>query len=90
MQWAHFRIHQGAEAYAKAAPTMCDGVSEAHLPECARAVGGGAMFASGHDPAKAGGVCGALPETQRRDCQRGVDYEVSLIKAGLSNSHHGH
>jgi hypothetical protein len=89
MQWAHFRIHQGAAAYAQAAPTMCDGVRDALLPECARAVGGGAMFASGHDPAKSGAICRLLPEAQHRDCQRGVDYEVGLIKAGLGHAH-GH
>jgi len=89
MQWAHFRIHQGAEAYGKAAVSMCDGVRPEHLPECARAVGGGAMFASGHDPAKSAAICLRLPAPQRRDCQRGVDYEVGLIKAGLGQAH-GH
>src|SRR6185436_17083434 len=89
MQWAHFRIHQGAEAYAQVAPTMCDGVRDWHVPECARAVGGGAMFATGHDPARSGAICRLLPEGQHRDCQRGVDYEVGLIKAGLGHAH-GH
>jgi hypothetical protein len=70
MQWAHFRIHQGAEAYGKAATAMCDGVRAEHLPECARAVGGGAMFATGHDPAKSAAICQQLPAPQRRDCQR--------------------
>ena len=88
MQWAHFRIHQGAEAYAKVAPTMCGGVRDELLPECARAVGGGAMFATGHDAAKSGAICQLLPAGQRGDCQRGVDYEVRLIRAGLSEAHH--
>ena len=90
MQWTHFRVHQGTEAYAAAAPTMCEGVSLAHLPECARAVGDGAMFASGHDLAKSAGICQSLPQMQRRDCQRGIDYQVDLIKAGLGGHHHGH
>jgi hypothetical protein len=88
MQWAHFRIHQGAETYGKAAPTMCEGVRSQHLPECARAVGGGAMFATGHDPAKSAEICKAMPAGQRLDCQRGVEYEVGLIKAGLGHAHH--
>jgi hypothetical protein len=90
MQWAHFRIHQSADAYANAALTMCDGVRDELLPECARAVGGGAMFATGHDAAKSGAICKALPAGQRGNCQRGVDYEVGLIRAGLSGAHHGH
>jgi hypothetical protein len=89
MQWAHFHIHQGADAYAKVAPTMCAGVREALLPECARAVGGGAMFAAGHEPARAAAICRLLPDAQHRDCQRGVDYEVGLISAGLGHAH-GH
>ena len=28
MQWAHFRIHLGHDAYARVAPTMCEGVPE--------------------------------------------------------------
>jgi hypothetical protein len=88
MQWAHFRIHQGAERYAQGAPTMCDGVKGELLPECARAVGGGAMFAAGHDAAKAGAICRLMPANQQGDCQRGVDYEVRLIRAGLSEAHH--
>jgi len=89
MQWAHFRIHQGADAYSKVAPTLCDGVRDELLPECARAVGGGAMFATGHDPARSGAICRLLPAGQRGNCQRGVDYEVSLIRAGLGQAH-GH
>ena len=89
MQWAHFRVHQGGEAYRKAAPTMCDGVREALLAECARAVGGGAMFATGHDEAKSAAICELLPAGQQRDCRRGVQYEVGLIKAGLGQAH-GH
>ncbi len=88
MQWAHFRIHLGAEAYAKVAPTMCDGVRADLLPECARAVGGGAMFAAGHDPARSGEICKLLPAEQRSDCQRGVDYEVRMIRGGLNEAHH--
>jgi hypothetical protein len=88
MQWAHFRIHQGADAYAKAAPAMCDGVRDELMPECARAVGGGAMFATGHDPAKSGAICELMPAAQRSDCRRGVDYEVRLIRDGLGHAHH--
>lgn len=88
MQWAHFRIHQGAEAYRNAAPALCEGVRDELLPECARAVGGGAMFATGHDATKSSEICKAMPAAQRRDCQRGVDYEVGLIKAGLGSAHH--
>jgi hypothetical protein len=88
MQWAHFRIHQGADAYGKAAGTMCDGVRDALMPECARAVGGGAMFATGHDPAKSAAICKTMPAAQRGDCQRGVDYEVRLIRDGLGHAHH--
>jgi hypothetical protein len=87
MQWAHFRIYDGAEAYARGAPAMCDGVRAELVPECARAVGGGAMFASGHDPAKSAAICALLPEAQRLDCRRGVDYEMSLIRAGLGGAH---
>jgi hypothetical protein len=89
MQWTHFRVHQGAEAYAGAAPTMCDGVRDALLPECARAVGDGAMFASGHDPVKSRQICLLLPRAQHADCQRGIDYQIKLIKAGLGHAH-GH
>jgi hypothetical protein len=88
MQWAHFRIHLGTEAYAQAAPTMCDGVRAGLLPDCARAVGGGAMFASGHDPKRSAAICQAMPAAQRADCQRGIDYEVKLIRAGLGGGHH--
>ena len=69
---------------------MCEGVSLAHLPECARAVGDGAMFASGHDLAKSVRICQSLPEMQRSDCQRGIDYQVELVKAGLGGHQHGH
>lgn len=89
MQWAHFRIHLGEDAYRTVAPTMCDAVGDGLLPECARAVGGGAMFASGHDPVKSGSICKLLPAKQRGDCQRGVDYEVAMIRAGLGHTH-GH
>ena len=88
MQWAHFHIHQGADTYARIAARMCDGVKEHLLPECARAAGGGAMFAAGHDPARAGAICQMLPAAQRKDCQRGVDYEVRMIKGGLNEAHH--
>jgi hypothetical protein len=54
-----------------------------------RAVGDGAMFASGHDPAKSAAICRSLPAAQHRDCQRGIDYQVELIKAGLGHAH-GH
>ena len=87
MQWAHFRIHLGYDAYARIAPTMCDGVDDRWLPECARAVGGGAMFASGHDEAKSAALCLLLPSIQYADCRRGVDYEVRLIKDGLDKPH---
>jgi hypothetical protein len=87
MQWAHFRIHLGSDAYAEIAPRMCDGVRDDHLPECARAVGGGAMFASGHDEAKSQAICLRLPSIQYADCRRGVDYEVGLIRGGLSGKH---
>ena len=90
MQWAHFHIHQGTETYARLAPRLCDGVDEEHLPECARAVGGGAMFASGHDPQKSKGICNLLPSSQFADCVRGVDYEVMLIKDGLEGAQHHH
>jgi hypothetical protein len=88
MQWAHFRIHQGGDAYRQAAPALCDDVRDALLPECARAVGGGAMFATGHDEAKSNSICELLPAKQRRDCRRGVQYEIGLIKAGLGHAHH--
>src|SRR5262245_26880399 len=71
MQWAHFRIHLGADAYGAAAPQMCEGVGDALLAECARAVGGGAMFATGHSPQKSAAICKQLPAAQQRDCQRG-------------------
>jgi hypothetical protein len=90
MQWSHFRIHLGAEAYAKGAAAMCDGLGDGHLSGCARQVGGGAMFAAGHDPVKAGEICKLLPQNQRSDCQRGVDYEVKMIKGGLKEAHHHH
>jgi len=88
MQWAHFHIHQGADTYARLAPTMCDGVKDALLPECARAVGGGAMFAAGHDAERSKAICKLLPANQLKDCTRGVDYEVRLIKGGLNEAHH--
>ncbi len=88
MQWAHFHIHQSADTYARIAPKLCDGVKDPLLAECARAVGGGAMFAAGHDAAKSGEICKLLPANQHRDCQRGVDYEVRLIREGLSGDHH--
>jgi hypothetical protein len=89
MQWAHFRIHLGTEAYARIAPSMCEGVRDELLPECARAVGGGAMFASSHNAARAAEICLLLPSIQYADCRRGVDYEVRLIRGGLEGAH-GH
>ena len=47
------------------------------------------MFATGHDPVKSGSICKLLPAKQRGDCQRGVDYEVAMIRAGLGHAH-GH
>ena len=88
MQWAHFRIHLGADEYARGAPAMCDGVRPPHLTECARQVGGGAMFASGHDPKRSGAICQTLPAAQRSDCQYGVDREVRIIRGGLGEKHH--
>ena len=88
MQWAHFHIHQGADTYARIAQKMCDGVKDHLLPECARAVGGGAMFAAGHDPEKSKAICRLLPANQLADCVRGVDYEVRMIKGGLNEAHH--
>ena len=89
MQWAHFHIHQSPETYARIAPGLCEGLKEDHhLAHCARAVGGGAMFSTGHDPVKSGGICKLLPENQRKYCQGGVEYEVRLIKDGLETPHH--
>jgi hypothetical protein len=88
MQRAHLHIHKGADAYARIAPQMCEGVKDDLLPECARAVGGGAMFASGHDPTRASAICKLLPPNQLRDCERGVDYEFGLICEGLSGTPH--
>lgn len=86
MQRAHFHVHKGADAYARVAPSLCEGVKGRLLPECARAVGGGAMFASGHNPVKASTLCKRLPPGQRADCERGVDYEWQLICKGLDAS----
>jgi len=87
---AHFHIHQGHDTYARLAPGMCEGVKDALLPECARAVGGGAMFASEHDPEGSKAICKLLPANQLSDCVRGVDYEVRLIKGGLEDAKHHH
>lgn len=86
MQRAHLHIHKGADGYARIAPSLCEGVGGDLLPECARAVGGGAMFASGHNPTRADAICKLLPPNQLKDCVRGVDYEFGLICEGLSAS----
>jgi hypothetical protein len=65
---------------------MCEGVKDDLLPECARAVGGGAMFASGHDPSRASAICKRLPSNQLKDCERGVAYEFGLICKGLDEA----
>lgn len=83
MQRAHFHIHKGVEGYASIAPKLCQGVKNELLPECARAVGGGAMFASGHNVVRASAICKMLPPGQIADCERGVDYEFDLICKGL-------
>ena len=90
MQWAHFHIHQSPQTYASLAPGLCSGLKDQHLPECVRAVGGGAMFVNGHDPVRAGTVCKLLPPGQFKDCQRGVDYEARLIREGLGGAQHHH
>src|SRR5262249_37558015 len=83
MQRAHFHIHKGAEGYARIAPRLCDGVKRELLPGCARAVGGGAMFANGHNPVTASATCKTLPPAQRADRERGVDLEFDIVCKGL-------
>ena len=86
MLFRSFHVHKGAEGYARVAPRLCEGLKGGLLIECSRSVGGGAMFANGHNPVPAGALCKRLPAEQRADCERGVDREWQLICKGLDAS----
>jgi hypothetical protein len=80
MQWAHFPVRDGAAGFRKKAPSLCAAVRGELQPRCAHAVGGAAMFATGHDAAASRAICAGLPAAQRRECNRGVQYELDVLK----------
>jgi hypothetical protein len=86
MQWAHFPVHEGPAAFRRQAPELCDGVRQDLLGKCAHAVGGAAMFAHAHDEAAARAVCRTLPSGQRRQCVRGVQHEIDVLR--VHGAHH--
>jgi len=69
-----------ARADCKKAPSLCAPVRGELQPRCAHAVGGAAMFATGHDEAASRAICAGLPDAQRRECDRGVQYELDVLK----------
>ena len=83
MQWTHFPLHEGGGAFEKQAPGLCASVRKDLLLRCAHAVGGAAMFATGHDPVRAKAICRQLPGEQQRQCVRGVQHEIDVLQ------HHG-
>lgn len=88
MQWAHFPVHEGAEAFRKKAPGLCSGVRQYLLGKCAHAVGGAAMFATAQDEARSKAICAELPSGQRRQCIRGVQHQVDVMRVhGGSHQH---
>ena len=86
MQWTHFPVHEGPAAFRRKAPELCSGVRQDLLGKCAHAVGGAAMFANAHDETAARAVCRALPSGQQRQCMRGVQHEVDVLR--VHGAHH--
>ena len=83
MQWAHFPAHEGAESFRNKAPELCAEVRKDLLGRCAHAVGGAAMFATGHDETRSNAICRRLPSAQQRECVKGVRHEIDVLR------HHG-
>jgi hypothetical protein len=86
MQWTHFPVHEGPAAFRRKAPELCSGVRQDLLGKCAHAVGGAAMFANAHDETAARAVCRALPSGQQRQCTRGVQHEIDVLR--VHGAHH--
>ncbi|MGQ0546760.1 MAG: hypothetical protein ACT4P3_15725 [Betaproteobacteria bacterium] len=87
MQWAHFPVAEGAAGYRAKAPSLCAAVPEDRQPRCARAVGGAAMFATGHDAALSRAICQDLPAALRGKCNEGVQFEADLLRQESGHQH---
>lgn len=89
MQWAHFPVAEGAAGYRAKAPSLCAAVPQDRQPRCARAVGGAAMFATGHDEASSRAICKDLPAALHEKCNEGVQFEADLLReeGGHQHSH---
>ena len=90
MQWAHFPLSEGAEGFRRKAPALCAAVREDLMGPCAHAVGGAAMFATGHDEVLSKAICKRLPAPQQAECNKGVQYESELLRKGDGHGHHHH
>jgi hypothetical protein len=87
MQWAHFPVDEGADGFGRKASGLCASVRQDQLAQCARAVGGAAMFATGHNPARSQAICKRLPPAQQAACRDGVQYELELLQKGGGHAH---
>jgi hypothetical protein len=87
MQWTHFPLHEGAGAFAKQAPELCGSVRKDLLGKCALALGGAAMFATAHDEGRSKAICKQLPAAQQRDCIKGVQHQVDVLRVHGSHAH---
>jgi hypothetical protein len=88
MQWTHFPLHEGADSFRKKAPELCAAVRKDLLGRCAHAVGGAAMFATGHDETRSKALCKQLPSEQQRQCLKGVQHEIDVLRHEGSHAHH--
>lgn len=79
MQWTHFPMHEGVDSFRRKAPELCASVRGDLLSKCALAVGGAAMFATGHDEAQSRAICKQLRGEQQRQCVKGVQHEIDVL-----------
>jgi hypothetical protein len=87
MQWTHFPLHEGADAFANKAPALCSTVRRDLVGKCALALGGAAMFATAHDEGRSIAICKQLPAAQQRDCIKGVRHELDVLRVHGSHQH---
>lgn len=87
MQWTHFAVSEGARGFQKQAPELCASVRKDLLGKCAHALGGAAMFATGHDEAQSKAICKDLPGEQQRPCIKGVQHEIDVLRQQGVHAH---
>jgi hypothetical protein len=90
MQWTHFPLHEGVDSFRKKAPELCAAVRQDLSGQCALAVGGAAMFATAHDAERSKSICRQMPSGQQRQCLKGVQHEIDVLRVHGPGHAHQH